>query len=226
MAARETAMKPAARSGLAILLGAFVMFTVIALPALAYQYPLSSSDIRNAYLLGYAKDLNTTNFFAPYARQFPMPDSGPYVATITLKTPYSQLVELGQSALNADVQGAEQEYASRKLPFLVQVSVVDLAASYPGTSGSDTAAPGVPLPDFQRDFPARLVQDGQEITVQSTQVYLLYSDSAFNTYFVSGAIIGYRYDPEKVDPDDEVTFEVHTPDDQQVEATFDLGRLR
>jgi hypothetical protein len=218
-------MKPAARSGLAILLGTFVMVLLIALPALAYQYPLSSSDIRNAYLLGYAKDLSTANFFAPYARQFPVPESGPYIATITLKTPYEQLVELGQSALNADVQGAEEEYATRKLPFLVQVGV-DRAATYPGTSASDTAAPGVPLPDFQRDFPARLVQDGREIAVQSTQVYLLYSDSAFNSYSVSGAIIEYRYDPEKIDPDDEVTFEVHTPDDQQTAATFDLSQLR
>jgi hypothetical protein len=218
-------MKPAARSGLVVLFATFVIVSLIALPALAYQYPLSSSDIRNAYLLGYAKDLNTTNFFAPYARQFPMPESGAHVATITLKTPYGQLVALGQSALNADVLGAEEEYASRKLPFLVQVGV-DLTATYPGASSSDTAAPGVPLPDFHQDFPARLVQDGQEIPVQSTQVYLLYSDSAFNTYSVSGAIIEYRYDPEKIDPDDEVTFEVHTPDDQQVEATFDLGRLR
>jgi hypothetical protein len=219
-------MKPAARSGLVVLLGTFVVLMLIAFPALAYQYPLSTSDIRNAYLLGYAKDLSTANFFAPYARQFPVPESSPYIATITLKTPYGQLVELGQSALNADVQGAEEEYATRKLPFLVQVGVVDLTATYPGAPTSDTAAPGVPLPDFQRDFPARLVQDGQEIAVQSTQVYLLYSDSAFNTYTVSGATIEYRYDPEKIDSDDEVTFEVRTPDDQDVETTFDLGHLR
>jgi hypothetical protein len=219
-------MKPAARSGLAILLGISVILMLIALPALAYQYPLSSSDIRNAYLLGYAKDLNTTNFFAQYTRQFPIPESGPHIATITLKTPYGQLVELGQSALNADVQGAEEEYASRKLPFLVQVSVVDVAPAYPGASASDAATLGLPLPDFQRDFPARLVQDGREIAVGSTQVYLLYSDSSLNTYAVSGAIIEFKYDPENVDPDDEVTFEVHTPDDQQVQATFDLGRLR
>ncbi|MGA9571036.1 MAG: hypothetical protein WBS17_13190 [Candidatus Acidiferrales bacterium] len=218
-------MKPAARSGRVVLLGMFAIVLLIALPAFAYQYPLSSSDIRNAYLLGYAKDLNTTNFFAPYARQFPTPDSGPHIATITLKTPYGQMVELGQSALNADVQGAEEEYASKKLPFLVQVEV-DLTATYPDPASSDSAAPGAPLPDFQRDFPARLVQDGQNVPRAATQVYLLYSDSAFNTYSVSGAIIEYRYDPDKIDPDDAATFEVHTPDGQDIETTFDLGRLR
>jgi hypothetical protein len=46
--ALETAMNPAARSGLAILLGTLIVLALVALPALAYQYPLSSSDIRNA----------------------------------------------------------------------------------------------------------------------------------------------------------------------------------
>jgi hypothetical protein len=215
-------MKPAARFGSAILLGAFLSF---ALPALAFQYPLSSSDIRNAYLLGYAKDLNTTNFFAPYVREPPMPETGPHVAKITLKTPYGHLVELGQSAFNADVQGAEEEYASKKLPFLVQVGV-DLTATYPGPHPWDPAAPDFALPDFQRDFPVQLVQDDKKIDEQSTRVYLLYAEGAFNIYAVSGAIIEYRYDPEKIDPDDEVTIEVQTPDDQSVETTFDLGRLR
>jgi hypothetical protein len=218
-------MKPAARSGLRILAGTFVIFALLALPALAYQYPLSSSDIRNAYLLGYAKDLNTTNFFAPYVRELPMPDTGPHVAKITLKTPYSQLVEMGESAVNADVQGAEEEFANKKLPFLVQVGV-DLGPSYPGPPAWDLTAPGFPLPDFQRDFPVQLVQGDKKITEQSTQVYLLYSEGASNTYEVSGAIIEFRYDPEKIDPDDEVTIEVHTPDDQDVETTFDLGHLR
>ena len=218
-------MKPAARSGIVIRLGTFATLALIALPALAYQYPLSSSDIRNAYLLGYAKDLNTTNFFAPYVRELPMPETGPHVAKITLKTPYGQIVELGQSAVNADVQGAEEEYATRKLPFLVQVGV-DLTPTYPDPLTWNPTAPGFPVPDFQRDFPVQLVQDDKKIAEQSTQVYLLYSEGAFNIYEVSGAIIEYRYDPEKIDPDNEITVEVQTPDDQEVETTFDLGHLR
>jgi hypothetical protein len=218
-------MKSAARSGLVTFLSTFVIFSLIALPALAYQYPLSSSDIRNAYLLGYAKDLNTTNFFAPYTHLFPMPDSGPHVAKITLKTPYGQLVELGQSVFNADVQGAEEEYARKKLPLLVQVGV-DLTPTYPDPNTWNSTAQGFPVPDFQRDFPVQLVQDAKKIGEQSAQVYLLYSEGAFNSYEVSGAIIEYRYDPEKIDPDDEVTIIVNTPDDQDVETTFDLGHLR
>jgi hypothetical protein len=217
-------MNPAARSGPVVLLALFIVVLLIAFPALAYQYPLSSSDIRNAYLLGYAKDQNTTSFFAQYVTQLPMPETGPHVATIALKTPYAQVVELGQSAVNADVQGAEEELANTKFPLLVSVGI-DLTPTYPNPPITNPAS-GSPVPDFQQDFNIQLFQDGAKIDAQSTRVNLLYSEGVGNTYEVSGAIIVLRYDPEKVNPDDEVTVKVHTPDDQHVKATFDLGHLR
>jgi hypothetical protein len=217
-------MKPAARSGVVVLFLTFVIVLLIALPALAYQYPLSSSDIRNAYLLGYAKDQNTTSFFAQYVTQLPMPETGPHVATIALKTPYAQVVELGQSAVNADVQGAEQELANTKFPLLVSVGI-DLTPTYPDPPITNPAS-GSPVPDFEQDFSIELFQDGAKINAQSTRVNLLYSEGVGNTYEVSGAIIVLRFDPEKVNPDDEVIVKVHTPDDQHVKATFDLGHLR
>lgn len=222
--ALETAMNPAARSGLAILLGTLIVLALVALPALAYQYPLSSSDIRNAYLLGYAKDQNTASFFAQYARQLPLPETGPHVATISIKTPYVQVAELGQSAVNSDVQGSEQELASKKFSLLVSVGI-DLTPTYPDPPVSNPAS-GSPVPDFQQDFSVELFQDGAKIDAQSTRVNLLYSDGVSNTYQVSGAIIELRYNPDKVNPDDEVTIKVHTPDEQHVKATFDLGQLR
>src|ERR1700728_5413444 len=154
-------MKPAARSGLFIVLGAFVIVSLITLPALAYQYPLSSSDIRNAYLLGYAKDQNTTSFFAQYARRLPLPETGPHVATIALRTPYVQVAELGQSAVNSDVQGAEEELAGKKFSLLVSVGI-DLTPTYPNPPVSNPAS-GSPVPDFQQDFNVHLFQDGAKI---------------------------------------------------------------
>jgi len=217
-------MKPAARSGVVVLFLTFVIVLLIELPALAYQYPLSSSDIRNAYLLGYAKDQNTTSFFAQYVTQLPMPETGPHVATIALKTPYAQVVELGQSAVNADVQGAEEELANTKFPLLVSVGI-DLTPTYPDPPITNPAS-GSPVPDFEQDFSIELFQDGAKIDAQSTRVNLLYSEGVGNTYEVSGAIIVLRFDPEKVNPDNEVIVKVHTPDDQHVKATFDLGHLR
>lgn len=87
-------------------------------------------------------------------------------------------------------------------------------------------APGLPLPNFERDFEIQLVQNEKKIPARSSQVYLLYSDGVANTYQISGAIIELRYDTESVDPYSEAMITVHTPDDQHVETSFDLGQLR
>jgi len=196
----------------------------VALPALAFDYPMSSSSIRDAYMLGKRRDFRTAEFFARYIHFLPMPETGPHVATISLETPYAQVVELGQDALNADVQRAEQELANKPFPFLVRVGI-DMTDTYPGPPPWNPRAPGLPIPDFQRDFDIQLVQS-KKIPAKSTQVYLLYSDAVANIYQISGAILELQYDTDKIDPYDDVTIKVHTPDDQNIETTFDLGHLR
>jgi hypothetical protein len=218
-------MQPTESNGRVILFGIFIIFALLAVPALAYQYPLSESDIRNAYLLGYAKDQNTTNFFAQYTRQFPAPDTGPRVATITLKTPYAQVAEAGQAAMNSDVQGAEEQFANKKFSLLVRVEV-DETATYPAPATPNPANPDSLVPDFQNDFKIQLVQDGKTIDVQSTRVYLLTSMGVSQTSQVSGAIIELKYDPDNVNPDESATVKVHTPDNQHLKAAFDLSQLR
>ncbi|MGA8675843.1 MAG: hypothetical protein WA603_11175 [Candidatus Acidiferrales bacterium] len=216
-------MKAAVRHWLVVLL-AVTAIAAIVLPAFAYQYPLSATDIRNAYLLGYAKDQETSDFFAQYLRLFPAPDSGPHVASITIKTPYAQVAELGKAAADADVQGAQDEFANKKIPLLVCVEV-DLTATYPDPASSNPATIGFLVPDFQHDFRIQLSQDGREIEAQPTRVYLLPYGTSSNDTGVSGAILEVKYDLDKVNPD-EMTVKVHTPDNQHIKTGFDLGHLR
>jgi hypothetical protein len=212
-------VKPTQRFGLCVLL-----VVAIALPAIAYEYPLSSTSLRDAYMLGNRKDEHTAEFLALYTQFLPMPQTGPHVSVISVETPYSQVVELGQNALNPDIQGTEEELADKKFAFIVRVEV-DLTDSYPGPALSNPAAPGQPIPSFERDFNIDLVQ-GKTIPAKSTQVYLLYSDGVTNILQISGAVIELQYDADKIDSDDDATVKVHTPDDQDIEATFDLGHLR
>jgi hypothetical protein len=81
------------------------------------------------------------------------------------------------------------------------------------------------MPNFERDFQIRLVQGKKEIPAESAEVSLLYSDAVPNLDQISGAIIELRYDADKIDSYDDATVKVHTPDDQDVETTFDLGHL-
>jgi hypothetical protein len=214
-------VKPTQRFGLSALL----VLAAIVLPAFAFEYPLSSTSVRAAYMLGSRNDDITTEFLARYKHSLPMPKSGPHLAVISVETPYTQIVELGQTAINKDIQGAEKEFAGKDFPFIARVGV-DLTDTYPGPPAWNPTAPGVPMPDFQRDFQIQLVQGKKEISVQSTQVYLLYSDAISNIYQISGAIIELRYDLDKIDSYDDVDVKVHTPDGQEVETTFALGHLR
>jgi hypothetical protein len=212
-------VKPTQRFGLSVLL-----VVAIALPAIAYEYPLSSTSLRNAYMLGNRKDEHTSEFLALYTQSLPMPQTGPHVSVISVETPYSQVVELGENALNPDIQGTEEELADKKFPFIVRVEI-DLTDTYPGPAAVNPAVPGQPIPSFERDFDIQLIQ-GKKIPAESSQVYLLYSDGITNILQISGAVIELQYDGDKIDPDNDATVKVRTPDDQDVEATFDLGQLR
>ena len=67
-------MKANPRPRFANFLTALAIVTlVIAVPVLAYPYPLSSSDIREAYLLGTRRDSLTTDFFAKYRHDLRVP---------------------------------------------------------------------------------------------------------------------------------------------------------
>ena len=62
-------MKTKPRPGFVIFLAASAL--AIALPALAYQHTMSSTDIRNAYLLGNRKDSITESFLLLTNTRFP-----------------------------------------------------------------------------------------------------------------------------------------------------------
>jgi hypothetical protein len=206
-------------------LSMFLAVLLAGFPAFAFDDPLTSTSVRDAYMLGNRKDFKTAEFFARYKHFLPAPETGPHVAAISVETPYGQVVELGEAALNTDIQGAEEEWTGKTFPFIVRVGV-DLTDTYPGPPPWNPRAPGLPLPNFERDFEIQLVQNHKKIPAISSQVYLLYSDGVANIYQISGAIIELRYDTQSVDPYSEATITVHTPDDQNVETSFDLGQLR
>lgn len=220
-------MKAKPHPGFVVSLASLAIAFSIALPALAYQYPLSSTDFRNAYLLGARKDSLTSQFFAPYEHPLPMPSTGPYVTAIGIETPYRQVVELGQGDLNSDVQGAEQRFAKTHTPLLVRVAV-NCTATYPYPDAHTSGLPAfaVPLPNFQKDFRIRSAQRNKTIEPEDTRVYLLYAGALADFGEISGAIIELQYDNKRIDPYEDLTVSVETPDHQDIETAFDLSRLQ
>jgi hypothetical protein len=94
-----------------------------ALFAFAYEYPLSSSDIRDAYFIGRRNDEFTAEFFAKYAKHFTQPQTGPYVSQIDIDTPYTQIATHAANTANYDAPTAVQDYQDKPMLFYVHVQV-------------------------------------------------------------------------------------------------------
>jgi hypothetical protein len=220
-------MKAKLGAGFVVFVALLITVLAIALPALAYQYPLSSTDIRNAYMLGTRKDSVTADFFASYRHDLPPPQTGPHVAYIVVATPYAQVVDLGQSAQNPDTQQAEIDLANKTFSFVVRVGI-EVTATYPGPQPVTANSQGELVPDFGNDFKITLMQGDKEISSQSSRVFVLYSNGnvGLNTAQISGAVIELKYANEDIDPNGKVNIKVQTPDSQNTRTKFDLAPLK
>src|ERR1700722_8340617 len=132
-------------------LSIFLVVLLIGTPTLAFDDPLTSTSIRDAYMLGNRKDFKTAEFFARYKHFLPAPETVPHVAAISVETPYGQIVGLGEEVLNTDIKGAEEERVGKTFPFIVRV-VFDLTDTYPCAPPWNPGASGKPVPNFERDF--------------------------------------------------------------------------
>jgi hypothetical protein len=225
-------MKTNPRSGLLAFLAVAGCILAIALPALAYQYPLSSTDIRNAYFIGIHNDELTAAFFANYTRNLSAPNTGPYVAEIDLDTPYLQVARRAAGAVNYDSLDAVQEFQDKPMVFHVNVQFFFTDTYRPSPLPYEGGIPLAQLvyPDFWNDFKVRLFQGSKEIHAKSIRGAPIYpswggGDGEGPPPLPMGGRIVVDYDPEKIDTAD-ATVEVLTPDGQDIEVPFDLSSLR
>jgi hypothetical protein len=211
-------MKPTIRFALTPILAVLLMTA----PATAYEYPLSSTAIRDAYFLGKASTNKRAESLAKYTVYLPMPKSGPYVAVVVFETPYVIVTERTARALSGYfAQDAEEEFLGKPAICRVRVRIY-LTSSYSWQLPSPPGTVRFRPDDFWREFSIRLVQDGQEITAKASSGSPLYS---LDVGVLTGAEVGLEYDAAKIQSAP-ATVEVDTPDGQHVQTTFDLTKLR
>jgi hypothetical protein len=211
------------------------MFTVaagallLALPVLAYQYPLSTNDIRDAYFMGARNDEFTAAFFADYSKHLPAPQSGPDVDQISIDTPYTQIVRRSMGAVNYNSVEAVEEFDGKPMIFRVFVRFYFTDTYNPAPLPHADGISLIPLayPDFWDDFKVRLIQD-KEIrpkSVRGAPIYPILTDVDGPPPLPIGGTIELEYDPAKIDTAD-ATVEVITPDGQDIQVPFPLSQLR
>ncbi len=216
------------RPCLALLTGALLL----APSSFAFDIPLSDHAVRDAYFLGQRRDEKTAEFLDKYRRHLPLPDSGPWVSTVEVFTPYAEAVELSrQRSFGYSAQDAAQDY--RKNGDRLRVTVtIEFTDSYGPliqgkTSPRSNSTNGFALrpPDFWKDFTYRLF-DGDDLVEplekQGSATFRTVGDGTEMT----GALIVLLYDAEKISSSADAAVVVDIPDHPQVVVPFDLATLR
>jgi hypothetical protein len=188
-----------------------------ALPALAFDYPLSSTAIREAYFLGKEDAARRAEFLAKYTHKFPTPKTGPYVAFIQFGTPYLVVAEeIARNLANYSAPDAEEEFLGK--PAICRVRVQIYYGNFPGLPSSAGTA------SVTKDHVIHLTQHDRQISSQASSSKALYSSG--RTATVTGTERDLEFDPDTIDSAAPVKVEILMPDGQDVETTFDLARLR
>jgi len=209
----EADMKSPARWKLPVL-----SLAVALQPAFAFEYPLSSGAISEAYSLARGDAEKRDTFFEKYTHQLSQPPSGAYVAWIEVETPFSCVADaIAHAPFSYHEQDAEQDYLAKAGCFRVRVEI-HFTSTYPDPTYIKTMPTA-----FWNDFTIQLRQK-HEIQPRSKIGWPIYSDETQSGYL--GADVTADYNADKIDPDALTTVDVVAPDGQDVQTTFDLSDLR
>lgn len=105
------------------MLPVFFLALAIALPAFAYEYPLSSRAIREAYFLGTGSTRGDADFLAQYSHTIAELTAGSYTSVVRIETPYSQVAERAAETLNYSTDDAVKEFRGRAIEFRVNLDI-------------------------------------------------------------------------------------------------------
>jgi hypothetical protein len=194
----------------------FVLLATIALalPAFAYDYPLSSETIRDAYFLGKGSGGAGADFLAEYAHTLPKLKIGAYTSVVRLETPYTQIAEHARETLNYDSQDAVKDFLDKPAVFRV---FLDICFRYPDPNVGTSEADKIRI---------KMSQDDKEIvpkSVERSQYYPFQDSGAFIPSI--GEHVQMDFDAGKIESSP-LTIEIDTPNGRHAETTFDLSTLK
>lgn len=183
-----------------------------ALSAAAYDYPLSSQAVREAYFQGQRRDESTAKLLAQYVKRLPATNAPWQVAEMEVRTPYQQVVlRSWQSLPSYSGQQAWEEYRKRPPQIIVRIYLATAVTQL------------VVREDVWRKFQFRLQQE-KEIRPTAVTGWPVYFFSEQGSRLV-GAEVYLELNAAQVSSGP-LRVEVKSPEGQVSSAEFDLSRLR
>jgi hypothetical protein len=201
-----------------------------AIQAVAYDHPLGSHSIREAYFMGSGN--RYAEVLSGYTKNLPAPKTGPHVTQIEVRTPFAQvIVSSHEHSVGYNAQQAAQDY--KKNPDTVQVRVQILStATY--AIGSQGTVPEILAPpacqgvqrmnsveECFRDFRFGFSQ-GKDLKPKSSYGVPMYRG---DPSILIGADIWFTFSTADI-ASAPFRVTVSTPDCQMVSAELDLAALQ
>ncbi|HKV62451.1 MAG TPA: hypothetical protein VJO16_11085 [Candidatus Acidoferrum sp.] len=214
-------------------LASFLVALCVALPASPIQTPLSDESVRDAYFLGQRHDGTYPSILTKYIKIPPPPKSGPYISSVTLKTPFIQLLEYSDAFIgNYSAQKALLDHHGKEEFALVFVEI-QLTDSYgrlvppPPNWLSRSPEAWVPRPsDFWRDFQVQIYNGEQPLAPYDFHGHATYGcGRGGHPCILTGATLELDFRAESFTSDSAV-IQVIPPEGDPVSVDFDLIRLR
>jgi hypothetical protein len=202
---------------------AFLLILAIALPVLAYEYPLSSDAIREAYFLVSGQKGKEPEFYAQYARSLGDARKDPPGSFIVIKTPYLQIAEHSRDTSNYHAQDAEREFFEKPLEFRVILGAYYKAGN---PAASSATKPGSDASDSSGGVKIKLIQHKKEIAWRIVESWPDYPFHDAKTGAESdGEHVEIACDAAKIDSS-VLTIKIDLPDGERFVTDFDLTEIK
>jgi hypothetical protein len=210
---------------------AFLVSILLICPALfAFSLPLSDEAVREAYFLGQRHDETTARFLAKYRQYLDAPETGPYIASAELLTPFA--LEVLRSSRTTDYSAQQAETAHRGTEELVAINIeVLLTGSYGPLLGQPTGQhSGSPVgyalrsSDFWKDIEVEVTVRDKIVKASHVRGEPSYQCSEGGCQ-LTGATIRLDF-PAMAFDSNSATMRVSPPEGPEVWVDFDLTAIR
>ena len=187
---------------------AVIVSLAMAVSTLAYDYPLSSTAIRDAYFLGRRQGGLGTEFLAEYRRTIPGLRVEEFISFARIETPFVQVAVQSSRRLNYSAQDAVEDFRDKPLPFRIHLEICY-------------------MPDAPPDaLKITLIQNRKELVPAIVERSAFYPPTDPYTRVRSiGETMDLQVDASKIDGST-LTIQIETPDGDNAQAEFELRRLR
>lgn len=187
--------------------GAALLSFTLAIPACAYDMPLTENSIRDAYFLGRRTDGLNFDLIAQYARLVPDLKQGNCTSDIRIETPFLQVAKHAREAPNYSAQEAVKEFYGKPMTFRVYLDIC--------------YEPNAP-PDAIR---YKIIQQKKELLPLSSASTPYAEATDFGYLPPNGEQIVLEFTPSKIDSST-LSILIDTPDGQHAQLDLDLSTVR